>query len=133
MHKIIKYLPSQTIYKNIKIKCIIAGGRDYIPNNNDKEFIIKLLKHYHITKIVSGHAKGADMFGEKIALELKLALTLFPAEWDLYGPKAGPLRNRQMALYTDYAILLPGGAGTESMRKEMLIHNKKILYDFQKE
>jgi predicted Rossmann-fold nucleotide-binding protein len=34
-----------------------------------------------------------------------------------------------MAEYTDYAILFPGGIGTDSMRKEMLIHGKKILYD----
>jgi hypothetical protein len=34
-----------------------------------------------------------------------------------------------MAEYTDYAILFPGGKGTDSMRKEMLIHGKKILYD----
>jgi hypothetical protein len=38
-----------------------------------------------------------------------------------------------MAEYTDYAILFPGGKGTDSMRKEMKIHGKKILYDAEEE
>lgn len=112
------------------MKCIIAGGRDYIPTPNEKEFVIEILQHYHVTEIVSGNSGASDLFGERLAEELELKLKLFPAEWKKYGPKAGPLRNRQMAAYTDYAILFPGGAGTESMRKEMKIHSKKILYDF---
>jgi hypothetical protein len=111
------------------MKCIIAGGRDYIPTPDDKELVIMFIKHYKIDKIVSGNARGADKFGEDIAKELKLKLILFPADWDRYGKRAGFLRNRQMAEYTDYAILFPGGKGTDSMRKEMLIHGKKILYD----
>ena len=112
------------------MKCIIAGGRDYIPTPNDRELIIDILKHYHITEIVSGNSGSSDLFGEKLAKELKLELKLFPADWYKLGPKAGPLRNRQMAEYTDYAILLPGGKGTDSMRKEMNIHRKRILWDF---
>jgi hypothetical protein len=111
------------------MKCIIAGGRDYIPTPSDKELVIMFIKHYKIDKIVSGNSGASDLFGEQLAKQLKLKLTLFPADWQKYGPKARPLRNRQMAEYTDYAILFPGGKGTDSMRKEMLIHEKKILYD----
>jgi hypothetical protein len=112
------------------MKCIIAGGRDYIPTAGDKETIIQIINHYKITAIVSGHSGTSDLFGEKLAGELKLKVKLFPADWNKYGKKAGPLRNRQMAEYTDYAILFPGGKGTMSMKNEMKIHNKRILYDF---
>jgi hypothetical protein len=115
------------------MKCIIAGGRDYIPTPSDRELAIMFIKHYKIDKIVSGNYGASDLFGERLAKELKLKLTLFPADWQKYGPKAGPLRNRQMAEYTDCAILFPGGKGTDSMRKEMLIHGKKILYDAEEE
>ena len=112
------------------MKCIIAGGRDYVPTPDEKELVIEILSHYHVTKIVSGNSGASDLFGERLAIELKLKLTLFPADWQKHGDKAGPLRNRQMAEYTDYAILLPGGKGTDSMRKEMNIHRKIILWDF---
>lgn len=112
------------------MKRIIAGGRDYIPTSDEKEFVIEILNHYHVTKIVSGNSGSSDLFGERLAKELKLELVLFPANWQKFGPKAGPLRNRQMAEYTDYAILFPGDKGTESMRKEMKINSKKIIYDF---
>jgi len=112
-----------------RVKCIIAGGRDFIPTKDDYELLDKFIKHYKITKIISGHAKGADKFGEDYAIKNKIQLLLFPADWETYGPKAGPLRNREMALATDYAILFSGGSGTDSMRREMKILNKKILYD----
>jgi hypothetical protein len=115
------------------MKCIIAGGRDYIPNYEDWELLDRYIKHYKITTIVSGGAEGADAFGENYANKHKLDLSVFPADWKTYGPKAGPLRNRQMAEYTDYAILFPGDKGMDSMRKEMLIHGKKILYDAEDE
>lgn len=115
------------------MKCIIAGGRDYIPTPDKKELVIEISKHYKVTKIVSGNSGASDLFGERLAKELKLKLTLFPADWKKYGDKSGPLRNRQMAEYTDYAILLPGGKGTDSMRKEMNIHCKRILWDFIKD
>ena len=115
------------------MKCIIAGGRDYIPTPDEKELVIDIFKHYKVTKIVSGNSGLSDLFGERLAIELKLKLTLFPADWQKYGNKAGPLRNRQMSEYTDYAILFPGGKGTESMRKEMNIHRKRILWDFGKD
>jgi hypothetical protein len=93
------------------MKCIIAGGRDYIPTPSDRELVIMFIKHYKIDKIVSGNSGASDLFGERLAKGLKLKLILFPADWQKYGPKAGPLRNRQMAEYTDYAILFPGGKG----------------------
>lgn len=111
------------------MKCVIAGGRDYIATNDDENMIIRIINHYDITEIISGHAKGADAFGEYIAKKYKLKLTLFEADWNKYGTKAGPLRNREMACYTDYVMLFPGGKGTDSMRKEARIHNKRIIYD----
>lgn len=111
------------------MKCIIAGGRDFVPSKNDYKIVRHLVKDFNITEIVSGGAKGADAFGEEMADLLDIKLKIFPANWDKYGERAGPLRNREMASYTDYGMLFKGNSGTDNMRKELLIHKKQILYD----
>ena len=77
---------------------IIAGGRDF----GDYDYL-KLWcdcitrKMGNDITVISGHAKGADQLGEKYAKERDLKLEIFPADWDTYGTKAGPIRNKQMA------------------------------------
>lgn len=45
---------------------------------------------------ISGKAKGADSLGEKYAKEWGAKVLEFPADWDKYGKRAGPIRNQQM-------------------------------------
>ncbi len=111
------------------MKCIIAGGRDFIPSKNDYKIARHLIEQFNITEIVSGGTKGADAFGEEMAYLLDLKLKIFRASWNKYGLRAGPIRNKEMAEYTDYAILFKGNKGTNSMRNEMNKLNKRILYD----
>ena len=127
------------------MRMVIAGSRDYVGTLEDlwkiKEAVIK----YNITEIVSGTQRGADKFGENCATLLDLPVQPFPPDWnDLtvpgaiircgkenipYNANAGPDRNRKMAEYTDYVFLLPGGSGTDSMRREAISAGKKIIYD----
>ena len=46
--------------------------------------------------IVSGHALGADLFGEDLADERGWKKDIFKAEWNEYGRSAGPIRNIEM-------------------------------------
>jgi hypothetical protein len=110
------------------MKCVIAG-RDYIPNEESFNIVKSLVKHYKITLIVSGHASGADTFGETCAKKLNLKLKVFPADWNKYGKRAGYIRNYEMGKYTDYVILFKGGKGTMMMRDIAIKLNKKIIYE----
>lgn len=94
-----------------KFRVIIAGGRDF----NDYELLHKevynilfklnmrygnnLVAYINQFEIVSGHARGADIMGEKFADEYGIKLKIFPAEWDKYGKSAGYRRNAEMAKY----------------------------------
>lgn len=49
-----------------------------------------------VTEIISGGAMGVDRLAEEFAKKHKLRLTVFPANWKKHGPKAGPLRNKQI-------------------------------------
>lgn len=97
------------------VKVIIAGPRDY---NDYPYFRMKCLislseimtshgldfsrtEHRNLVEIISGHARGVDSMGERLAVELGMQLKVMPAEWSSYGKSAGPRRNGQMA---DYAL-----------------------------
>lgn len=107
------------------MKVIVAGGRDFIPNEGHEEWLISTLKLMKATHVVCGMARGADIFGLQIAEKMGLSVLKYPADWDKYGKSAGYKRNEQMAKVADACILFPGGKGTGHMsdiaRKKGLI------------
>lgn len=102
------------------MKCVIAGSRG-INNYEILEQAFTLCPWSgKIGEIVSGGAKGVDSMGEILAAERALPLTVFPAQWEL-GQAAGHKRNKEMADYTDIAIILWDGKsrGTKNMIEQM--------------
>tara|TARA_R110000772_G_scaffold32619_1_gene79725 strand:- start:82 stop:405 length:324 start_codon:yes stop_codon:yes gene_type:complete len=95
------------------MKTIIAGGRNYLMTVEDWKFLSTL----DITEVVSGGAQGADKGGEIWAINAKIPIKKFPADWKRLGRAAGPIRNKEMAEYSEQAVLFEGGAGTKSMTK----------------
>ena len=108
------------------VRIIICGSREF----NDYAKLCRVMDNIGIhsianndyVEIISGHARGADMAGEKFANQYGYPLKVFPADWDTYGKSAGMIRNRQMADYAaqaDEAIVVafPIGAsrGTRNM------------------
>lgn len=83
-------------------RVIIAGGRDFDDYQLLKATMDKLLCNItdEIT-VVCGQAKGADTLGEQYAMEKGYAIDYYPAQWKLYGKRAGYLRNKQMAQNAD--------------------------------
>ena len=75
----------------------------------------KLRGHNHIT-IINGGASGADEISSKFAIANGITLKQFPADWQLYGRRAGPIRNEQMIREKpDIVVAFKGGAGTADM------------------
>ncbi len=102
-------------------RIIVAGGRDFFD-----EFLMALALERRIAigdEIVNGMCpNGADALARDYAKEGGHPLKKFPADWDKHGPRAGPLRNYQMAEYADVLIAFWDGrsAGTKDMiRKAM--------------
>ena len=58
---------------------------------------------------------------------LNIPVVSVNANWEKYGKMAGPVRNRAMAKNADIVILLPGGRGTTSMRKEAVSHGLIVI------
>ena len=125
------------------MRCVIAGGRDF----DDAEAFAKAITFSGwadaITVVLSGackldkkvgmkrppYAHGADGFGERWADLRGITLERYFADWFRSGKfdrAEGPKRNRLMASLADAVILLPGGDGTASMRREAKRHGLHI-------
>lgn len=99
------------------MKVIIAGSRDY-KNVSAFSSAMKELLQTDVTEVISGCClSGPDQWGEHTANAFGIKIKRFPAEWNKYGKKAGPMRNKQMSLYGDilYAFWDGTSTGTKNM------------------
>lgn len=116
-------------------KIVIAGCRNFTDYTKAEKFIdnciINIRKKYELI-FISGGCRGADLLGEKYALKNGFNIERYPAKWDKYGLKAGPLRNEEMAKVCDFVICFWDGKsrGTENMINLAEKYNKplKIKY-----
>jgi len=100
------------------MKVIIAGSRDFTDYDLLREHLSAFRKTLmESIEIVSGTARGTDRLGERYAMEERLFLKQFPADWAQYGKQAGYLRNVEMSEYADYLIAFWDGKspGTKHM------------------
>jgi hypothetical protein len=88
------------------MKIIVAGSRGFNDYPKLKSVLDELIGDTpkETVEIVSGTANGADKLGEKYADETGLKVVRFPANWDLYGKRAGYLRNVDMAKYGTHCV-----------------------------
>jgi hypothetical protein len=110
------------------MRIIIAGSRDVTENE------VRAALHAcpwvgFISAVVSGTARGADTFGERWAQEKNIEVIRFPAEWEKYRRKAGPIRNEVMAKNAEGLIAMWDGKsrGTRSMLDLAAKHGLRIM------
>lgn len=74
-----------------------------------------------VTEVVSGMAAGADTLGGKWAFDRGIPIAKFPASWKEHGKAAGPIRNKEMAMYANALIVFiwPGSRGSQNMLETM--------------
>ncbi|WP_211232682.1 DUF4326 domain-containing protein [Marinobacterium litorale] len=112
-------IPKKT--ESTKVRCVIAGSRDFNDYALLEKEMVKYLNQVAETTeqitIISGNARGADLLGERFAQEYGLKLERYPAEWDRYGKRAGYLRNEHMANIVNHAVIFWDGIskGTKHM------------------
>ena len=86
---------------------IIAGSRTVTEYNE----LIKAIRASDITPtvIISGTAQGADKLGERYGAEHNIPVERFSADWDMYGKRAGYIRNVEMTNAAEALICLWDG------------------------
>jgi predicted Rossmann-fold nucleotide-binding protein len=98
------------------MRVIVCGGRKY--NNVTRLYSIlgKLHRERGIDLLINGGAPGADGLASGWAAANLVKVEEYPAEWDKYGGRAGPIRNAMMLDENpDAVVAFPGGRGTADM------------------
>jgi len=96
---------------------LVCGGRDFA----NYALLERVLDRRHgmltFTRVVHGAARGADTMAGRWAAERGVPFVSYPANWETYGKRAGPLRNTEMLQLEkpDLVIAFPGGKGTADM------------------
>lgn len=135
------------------MKIGVAGGRHYgeraekwtdeflgittetwVPYQPEIDFLNQTLDAIHarkpITCIVQGEADGADKLAKAWAIRNGVDHLDYPADWDKWGGKAGPIRNAEMLDNnpdTKCWIYFKGGAGTANCMKQAKFRKFNIL------
>lgn len=97
----------QLLRKPRLVRLIVAGGRDYDDYVTLVAKLDHLLQHLPASaiEIVSGAARGADLMGERYAVEKGYRIRRIPALWETQGRKvAGMLRNEYMGWYGTHLV-----------------------------
>lgn len=117
------------------MRVIVAGSRRL---NTDHELVWLVgdavcKSGFKVTEIVSGGARGIDLAGELYA-NAKLPpipIKRFPAQWDLHGKSAGPIRNFEMACYADALVLIWDGSSRGSAHMKSVATTKGLkIYEY---
>jgi len=101
------------------MKTIITGSRTIDNVNLVKSLISTVVREegLHITQVVSGGAYGPDTIGKWWAEDHSIPIEEFPADWKQHGKRAGYIRNKEMAEYSEALIAIWDGKskGTQHM------------------
>jgi hypothetical protein len=118
------------------MRVLVCGGRNYTDINRVYEVLDALSKETEITAIIHGAARGVDSIAGAWArqkwsnsdLHNNISEIRYPAEWALYGPQAGVIRNKQMLIegMPDLVVAFPGGPGTANMVHQARRNNVEV-------
>ena len=79
----------------------IVGSRDY-PRLTDVEDYMRALPTE--TLIVTGGARGVDLYAEHFARDRGMPLAILPAHWGVHGRSAGYRRNEWVVRLADRVV-----------------------------
>jgi hypothetical protein len=75
-----------------KMRLLICGSRHW----TNQELISITIDKFKPDIIIEGEGRGADIIARKIGQAKHITIWQYPANWQLYGRSAGPIRNTQM-------------------------------------
>ncbi len=101
------------------MRVLVCGGRNFCDKSTlwgALDSLQREVPHDALT-IIQGGAHGADQMAREWCQSRGVAYENYPANWEVEGKAAGPIRNQRMIDdgKPDRVIAFPGGKGTRDM------------------
>jgi predicted Rossmann-fold nucleotide-binding protein len=125
---------SSAIAPSHSLVIVAGGGRDLAwPHQRIAAELLARSGGRSVHLVLHGGARGADAAIGRAAQQLGWSALVMPAQWQLHGRAAGPIRNRELleqavaravahsspcCLPSVLVVAFPGGAGTASLVRE---------------
>jgi aspartokinase-like uncharacterized kinase len=103
------------------LRVLVCGGRNFVDYSRLHGKLDEInSERGPIAEIIHGDARGADTLAAIWAADSDIPIRAFPANWEKFGRRAGPVRNRQMLdeAFPNIVVAFPGGAGTANMIRQ---------------
>ena len=112
-------------------RVLVTGGRDFALPDVVHQILYPIHQRFGIAELAHGGAEGktahesADILCKLWALRFGIPVLEYEAtkaEWDVWGKRAGNMRNSRMLreFRPDLGIAFPGGTGTADMRAKLI-------------
>lgn len=111
------------------MKLAVVGSRSGISQTTVSSQLDKLKDELNITEIISGGAYGVDTMAETWAMRNDIALTVFPAKWELYGKSAGYKRNVLIVDACDKLVAFWDGKSKGTLHSINIAKKQNKLYE----
>lgn len=103
---------------------VVAGSRDILYESSlfreqIKFFMDRMHETNRIEYLIEGGHSGVDSVVREWRKERDVPGSTFYADWEMYGPRAGAVRNKIMVEQVNpihLMIIFPGSLGTNSMK-----------------
>ena len=107
------------------MRVLVTGGRDFALPDEVHRILFTIHQAWTIEELGHGDADGLDKLAQLWALRFGIVTAEYEVtqhQWDLYGGRAGNMRNSRMLRHfkPDLGVAFPGGNGTKDMREKLI-------------
>ena len=110
------------------MKLAIIGSRTFSDFEFGEKFFLVFFEEFirlNDLTIISGGAKGGDLFGKQIAEKYKIPYIEHAAEWEKYGESAGFKRNHLIIQNADLVLAFYDGISKGTLHSLEIAKNLK--------
>jgi hypothetical protein len=110
-------------------RVLVTGGRDYADADRMALYLDAIHGSRGIALVVHGASRGADRLAEAWAKARGVPVQSCPADWEMHGRSAGPIRDTVMLVDHCPTLVLafPGGRGTANMVKKAREYGVQVI------
>jgi hypothetical protein len=90
------------------VRLLICGSRHVLSLQILEQALYRAgIEAASVTAVIHGAARGVDHSADTWARMHGIPVEQFPADWNRYGARAGPLRNQQMVDVAEAVLAIP--------------------------